>query len=201
MAHKMEVRNVTTLPIETRDAENGSRTVTGYAVKWEMKSHPLGFFREQFRQGAFAESLSRDNQFAFWAHDTREVLGSTSGGNLRLFEDDIGLKFELDFMDNEYDKRRYELIRQGIVEGVSFGFLPQKQEWDESDPDNLIRTINKADLFEISPGVAFQAYPDSTAATRSLDTRGAEDAYIEYRQEKLNKLKQEKERLILETYL
>lgn len=195
---KMEIRSVTMLPIETMSDEAESRTVTGYAVKWEMKSHPLGFFREQFKQGAFTESLTRDNQFAFWAHDTREVLGSTSGGNLRLFEDEVGLKFELDFLDNEYDKRRYELIRQGIVEGVSFGFLPQRQEWNESDPDNIIRTINQADLFEISPGVAFQAYPDSTAASRSLEADGTKDAYTEYRNAKTQK---EKERLILETYL
>jgi uncharacterized protein len=51
--------------IEIREEEDGKRTISGYAVKWEMKSHPLGFFtrfREQFKKGAFTESLNKEDQ-------------------------------------------------------------------------------------------------------------------------------------------
>jgi phage head maturation protease len=78
---------------------------------------------------------------------------------------------------------------------VSFGFRALKQEWDESDPENIIRTITSADLFEISP-VAFPAYPDSAVAARNADP------YKVYLQEKEDRENQRlKEKLILETYL
>ncbi|MGG3452161.1 HK97 family phage prohead protease [Domibacillus aminovorans] len=192
-----ELRDMPSLSVEIREEAGGSATVAGYAVKWEMKSHPLGWdsFREQFRRGAFTESLGKDNQFALWSHDTRTILGSKDNGTLRLYEDDIGLRFELDLPDTPNGQNAYGAIKRGDVKGVSFGFRAKKQEWDERDPDNIIRTITQADLFEISP-VAFPAYPDSGVAARS------NDPFQQY----LNERKQAQEaelrqRLIAFTYL
>lgn len=202
MANKkdLELRGLPQSTMEIREDDDGKRTLTGYAVKWEMKSHALGFFeefREQFKRGAFTDSLSKDDQRALWSHDMSKVLGRTGNGTLRLVEDDIGLRFELDLPKTTLGNDTYETIKRGDVDGVSFGFIPRKQEWDESDPENIIRTITDAELLEISP-VAWPAYPDSGVAARS------NDPYKEYRNEqfkKEQKLKQEKERLILQTYL
>jgi uncharacterized protein len=184
--------------IEIREEEDGKRTISGYAVKWEMKSHPLGFFtrfREQFKKGAFAESLGKEDQRALWSHDTSKVLGRTKNGTLRLYEDDIGLRFELDLADTTLGDDAFKTIKRGDVDGVSFGFRMRKQEWDESDPDNVVRTISQADLFEISP-VGFPAYPDSQVSARS------EDPYKVYLEEK--KIIEDRElrkKLVLQTYL
>lgn len=193
-----EIRELPGTNIELRETENGERTITGYAVKWEMKSHPIGYFvrfKEQFKNGAFTESLTRDDQRALWSHDTSKVLGRTKNGTLRLYEDDIGLRFELDLPNNTQGNDAYESIKRGDVDGVSFGFRMRKQEWDESDPDNVIRTINQADLFEISP-VGFPAYPDSQVAARSDDPY---QSYLEEKEDRQNK--ELREKLILQTYL
>ncbi|WP_227397332.1 HK97 family phage prohead protease [Jeotgalibacillus aurantiacus] len=183
--------------LEIREDGEGKRTLSGYAVKWEMKSHPMGYFRrfkEQFKKGSFSDSLFKDDQRALWSHDTSRVLGRTGNGTLRLYEDDIGLRFELDLPNTTLGNDTYETIKRGDVDGVSFGFKPKKQEWDESDPDNLVRTIVQADILEISP-VAFPAYPDSQVQARG------NDPYKQYLEEKEEReLKERRERLALLTY-
>ncbi len=190
----VEKRNLTTNSVEIRENEAGNRTLTGYAIKWEMKSVTMGWrrFREQFKRGAFTESLTNEDQLALWSHDTSKVLGRTKNGTLRLFEDEIGLRFELDLLDTTLGDDAYKTIKRGDVDGVSFGFSMLKQEWDEADPDNVIRTITKAKLLEISP-VAFPAYPDSEVSARSSDP------YEQHVLEKRNE--QRRKRLYLKTLI
>ncbi|MFJ7831793.1 HK97 family phage prohead protease [Peribacillus sp. NPDC097284] len=189
-----EKRELPQSTIEIREDGEGQRTITGYAVKWEMKSHPMGWFQrfqEQFKKGAFAESLTKEDQRALWSHDTSQVLGRTKNGTLRLYEDDIGLRFELDLPNTTLGNDAYETIKRGDVDGVSFGFRMRKEEWDESDPDNVTRTVTQADLFEISP-VGFPAYPDSQVSARS------DDPYKVYQDEKNKELRKQ---LILQTFI
>lgn len=190
----VEKRNLTTNSVEIREDDEGKRTLTGYAIKWEMKSVMMGWrrFREQFKRGAFTESLTNEDQLALWSHDTSKVLGRTKNGTLRLFEDEIGLRFELDLLDTTSGDDAYKTIKRGDVDGVSFGFSMLKQEWDEADPDNVIRTITKAKLLEISP-VAFPAYPDSEVSARSSDP------YEQHVLEKRNE--QRRKRLYLKTLI
>lgn len=190
----VEKRNLTTNSVEIREDDEGKRTLTGYAVKWDMKSVTMGWrrFREQFKRGAFTESLTNEDQLALWSHDTSKVLGRTKNGTLRLFEDEIGLRFELDLLDTTLGDDAYKTIKRGDVDGVSFGFSMLKQEWDEADPDNVIRTITKAKLLEISP-VAFPAYPDSEVSARSSDP------YEQHVLEKRNE--QRRKRLYLKTLI
>lgn len=193
--NQTEKRNLVTNDVEIREDENGKRTITGYAVKWEMKSVTMGYFKrfkEQFKRGAFTESLTNDDQLALWSHDTSKVLGRTKNGTLRLFEDDIGLRFELDLPNTTLGNDAYETIKRGDVDGVSFGFRMQKQEWDENDVDNITRSILKAKLLEISP-VAFPAYPDSQVSARS------HDPYKEHVEEKLRS--QKRKRMYLQTLI
>lgn len=186
---------MTTDKMEIREAEDGAKQISGYAVKWNMKSERMGYwhrFREQFAKGAFTSSLVDDDQRALWSHDTSKVLGRTKNDTLRLYEDDVGLRFELDLPQTQLGNDAYETIKRGDVDGVSFGFMMQVEEWDESDPDNIVRTISQARLIEISP-VAFPAYPDSQVAARS------NDPYKDYvNQRKKSELRK---RLILATYL
>ena len=164
----MEIRNLTA-DFQAENDEN--RTIAGYAVKWNKNSHVMGTrqrFSEQFMKGAFFDSLQNDEQKALWSHDMSKVLGSTKNNTLRLEENEIGLRFELDLPNTTLGRDSYESIKRGDVDGVSFGFKMISQSWDESNPSNVVRMISKARLIEISP-VAFPAYPDSEVQARSLD--------------------------------
>lgn len=168
--NKTETRELTG-KIELRENGEGKRMLTGYAVKWEMKSQVLGFlrkFREQFKKGAFTESLEKDDQLFLWSHDPSKVLGRTKNGTLRLEEDDIGLRFELDLPNTTLGNDAYETIKRGDVDGVSFGFKVEADEIQDTDNDLPLKTVTKARLFEVSV-VAFPAYPDSEVSARGFD--------------------------------
>jgi uncharacterized protein len=168
---KTELREIVTQKIEIREDEEGNRILSGYAVKWEKKSHVLGFyrkFREQFKKGAFADSLDKDDQRFLWSHDTSKVLGRTKNQTLRLQEDEVGLRFELNLPKTTLGNDTYESIKRGDVDGVSFGFRMENDEIEEPDDDLMIRTVTKARLLEVS-AVAFPAYPDSEVSARGYD--------------------------------
>lgn len=192
---KTETRELATQQIEIREGDDGNRTLTGYAVKWEQKSVVMGYyrkFREQFRQGSFLESLQKDDQRFLWSHDTSKVLGRTKNNTLRLAEDSIGLRFELDLPKTTLGNDTYETIKRGDVDGVSFGFTMISEEIEEPDDDLMLRTVTKARLLEVS-AVAFPAYPDSEVSARGYDPY---KQFVENReQEELRKI------LILKTYL
>ena len=166
--------------LELRKTEDEKRQISGYAVKWEQLSQKLGWFyrfQEKFAKGAFEESLSNDTQRALWNHNTDIVLGNTKNSTLVVEEDDVGLRFDIDLPNNSWGNDVYESISRGDVDGVSFGFTMQKEEWDESDPDNIVRTVNQAKLFEVSP-TPFPAYEGvSEVSARSMDE--AYKTYIE----------------------
>ena len=162
--------------------ENKDKYLEGYVVKWEQLSQKLGWlykFREKFKKGAFADSLNKDNQRALWNHNTDLVLGNTKPKTLELNEDDIGLRFSIKLPNNSWGNDCYESVDRGDVDGVSFGFKMEIEKWDESDPDDVIRTIEKAKLFEISP-TAFPAYEGIS----EVDTRNNTNIYDPYKEYK-----------------
>lgn len=175
-----EIRTQAT-EIELRTNENETKGITGYAVKWEELSQEIGYFykfREKFEKGAFKDSLEADTQRALWNHNTDIVLGNTKNNTLRLKEDKIGLRFDIDLPNNTWGNDVYESVQRGDVDGVSFGFKMTKEEWDETDPENVVRTVKGAKLFEVSP-TPFPAYEGaSEVSARSID-----DPYKKYKEQ------------------
>ncbi|WP_077705500.1 HK97 family phage prohead protease [Virgibacillus dokdonensis] len=156
--------------IETRitptNVNEDERTLSGYAVKWNRYSSILKRgskqFKESIRKGAFLESLLRDDQFFFMAHDSSKVLGRKSAGTLSLKENGIGLHFRLYVPDTSLGNDLFELVRRRDLTGISIGFRIPKggDEWDHSKYGLSYRTVHKAKLTEIS-AVALPAYEDS----------------------------------------
>jgi len=90
--------------------------------------------------------------------------------------------------DTQAGRDAHVLVSRGDVNQMSFGFLIRKQEWDESDPKNIIRTLIEVDLREISL-TPFPAYKATSAKTRS-----ARDDYADYKKELDETLVSEKEK-------
>ena len=155
---------------EIRAQEDGTKTVAGYVVKFNMRSELIyGEFYEKVAKGAFTRSLQENVIKALWNHSTDLVLGSTKNNTLRLEEDDVGLRFELDLPNNTWGNDAYESIQRGDVDGVSFGFVVRSDAWQYlADEDLYERTLLDVDLIEISP-CPFPAYPDSEVGKRSID--------------------------------
>ncbi len=166
-----EIRYLQAEQIEIRSGAEGeeTRTVTGYVVKFNQRSSLIwGEFYEKVAKGAFARSLQENVIKALWNHRADFVLGSTKNQTLRLWEDDIGLRFELDLPDSTWGRDAFESIRRGDVDGVSFGFNVRKDAWTFlSEEDVYERTLVDVNLFEVSP-TPFPAYPDSEVNQRSI---------------------------------
>ncbi|MCA9903838.1 MAG: HK97 family phage prohead protease [Anaerolineae bacterium] len=149
------------LQIRAGDAEKASK-VTGYAAVFNALSIELWGFRERIAPGAFSAGLGDDIR-ALWDHQTSIVMGRTKSGTLRLSEDDTGLYFENEPPTSA--THQLESIERGDVDQMSFGFRVLEQEWDEDDEGQLIRTLRKVKLYEVSY-VAFPAYLATSAQMR-----------------------------------
>lgn len=162
----MERRLITT---ELRASmEDGKRTIGGYAAVFDTLSVVLWNFREEIAPGAFADAIEKNNVRALWNHDTSEVLGASGNGTLRLDEDSVGLRFELELPDTQRGRDAFTLIERGDVSQMSFGFrsLPDGDEWRIDEDGQYIRRLLRADLLEVSP-VTFPAYPATSVGVRS----------------------------------
>ena len=82
--------------IEVRQDTDDGPVITGYAAVFNQASVDLGGFTEVIRPGAFANVLDRgDDIVALWNHDVNYVLGRVSNGTLVLYEDELGLRYEV----------------------------------------------------------------------------------------------------------
>lgn len=175
MANDKEVRSLT-VALERREADGGKMTVAGYASVFGERTNIAGMFDEVIEAGAFARSIKSADVRAYFDHDTGRVLGRKSAGSLRMKEDDKGLAVEIDLPDTTDGRDVRTLLERGDVSGMSFGFIPVRQEWDESGEVPLRRILD-VDLFEVSI-VSEPAYEGTSAALRSLEGVRRERNYL-----------------------
>jgi HK97 family phage prohead protease len=155
--------------VETREAQDGKRFIDG-VLPYNSRSEVLWDFVEVIAPGAFSKTLNDGADIkCFWGHDETDILGTRKNGTLVLNDQPDGLHFSVELRDTEIAKDHFEAVKRGDVTGVSFGFIATREEWDETQ-DPAVRTLKEMRLLEISPGVAFAAYPGaySSAALRSL---------------------------------
>jgi HK97 family phage prohead protease len=165
-AQKCELRAV---PLS--EGQSGPPKIAGYAAVFNVRSDLLGgFFVEVVAPSAFDDVLAKDTRGLF-NHDPNYLLGRTISGTLRLSVDERGLAYEIDTPDTQTIRDLVVApIARGDMSGSSFAMVvaPGGDTWHEED-GVIVRTIYKvAELRDVGP-VSFPAYPDSSAAQRSLD--------------------------------
>ena len=154
------------LPVEVRAEDDGLR-VEGYAAVFDQEADIGGYFREVIAPGAFTDAIGRDDVVFLFNHNSDTVMARTSAGNLDLSEDKRGLKINAKLMDDDPDVQRLSSkMRAGNVTKMSFAFMPEVQEWDDSQ-DPPLRTIKKASLFDVS-AVTEPAYDGTEIGLRCL---------------------------------
>ena len=160
-------RRVVEARMEVRAADGKSTPqIVGYAAVFNSLSQVLWGFREQIAPGAFGASLADDVR-ALWNHDSAYVLGRTAAGTLRLSEDAHGGRVEIDPPETPLADSFVESIRRGDVNQMSFGFQTLEDTWDEDDQGQMIRTLLKVKLYEVSP-VTFPAYTATEVGLRAM---------------------------------
>lgn len=158
---------------ETRKTDDGKMYIEGM-IPYNSDSEEMWGWKERIAPGAFKRTLNNKSKvYAFWGHDDTRILGASDNGSLILEDREDGLHFSVELRDTEAMRDYYEAVARGDVNGVSFGFFTEKEEWDQSS-DPMLRTLKQVHLLEVSPGVAFPAYPgaQSDAARRTLYEEG-----------------------------
>jgi HK97 family phage prohead protease len=97
-----------------------------------------------------------------------KVLGRTKANTLRISQDDKGLRCEIDLPNTQVARDLVANMERGDVDQMSLLFTPVRQVWDETDPDHPLRTIEAAEVHEVSI-VTFPAYEATEAALRSRE--------------------------------
>ena len=115
----------------------------GYAYRWGDDGHADGM-RETIEPGAFSDSM--DDSLFLSQHNPDKLLGR-EGKNMELIEDDKGLKFSITLPDTTEARDAYNLVKSGIIDGVSVGMDARETE---SEIDGDMRVIKKTRLREIS---------------------------------------------------
>jgi HK97 family phage prohead protease len=155
--------------IEKRNAgETESRSIVGYGAVFNTLSENLGGFREKIAPGAF-DTVLNDDVRGLINHNPGHVLGRTASGTLRLSIDAQGLRYEIDPPDTQYARDLLVSMERGDVKESSFRFFVDEDKWEEDVEGRIIRTIIKfSRLLDVGP-VTYPAYPDASAAQRSLE--------------------------------
>lgn len=143
--------------------EGAPPLITGYAAVFNRPSENLGGFVEIIRPGAFARTIQTEDIRALWQHNPEYVLGRTKNGTLRLREDEIGLRIEIDAPDTQIGRDAVASIQRGDVDQMSFMFEVVADEWEQGAP--VKRTLVEVKLYDVSP-VTFPAYPQTSVSVR-----------------------------------
>lgn len=161
------------IPAEIRSEADGLK-VEGYAAVFGQEANIGGMFLEKIEKGAFREAIGRDDVVFLINHEGLP-LARTRSGTLRLTEDSHGLKIETTLDPEDPDVKSISgKMKRGDLDKMSFAFLPELQEWDDT-VDPPLRTIKKASLFDVSI-VTTPAYDGTEIALRSLNAARGESA-------------------------
>jgi uncharacterized protein len=150
-------------PLHEQRAD-GTRRLVGHAAVFDSATLIAGEFNEQIARGAFKESIATGDIRALFNHDTGKLLARTKSGTLRLKEDAIGLRCEIDVPNTQVGRDTIELVRRGDITGMSFGFHPLAEDWDDR-VDPPLRTLKRINVVEVSV-VPWPAYEQTDIAVR-----------------------------------
>lgn len=152
-------------------ADEGSQVglIVGMAAVINQPTEIYPGFVETIAPGAFVESIARDDVRALFNHLDFIVLGRTKAGTLRLAEDQVGLRYEIDAdLRSGQVRDVYLAIERKDVTQSSFGFDIVAESWVYPQADEPVQhVIEKVNLWDVSP-VTFPAFPQTEVDARTV---------------------------------
>ena len=155
------------------EEENGQKIIEGHPAVYNRTTQIGDWFKEVIVPGAF-DNADLTDVALFVNHNTRSIPLARSRRNngnstMTLTVDDIGLHMRavLDVENNEDAKMLYSAVARGDMDGMSFAFRVQDEEWIDLDsdmPTRKIKSISK--VFEVSV-VTYPAYKDTDVYARA----------------------------------
>lgn len=189
---------------EARINENDENVgiIEGVPIVFEQKADIGGLFEETIARGAISEDVLRDVAL-FYNHDLKtKPHARTRNGRLSFNIENDGVYMNAQVnLDRTDSKDFYLAVRDGDIDGMSFMFRVEGDEWTDLDTDYPKRRITKIGYVQEVSGVNYPAYEGTCINARTdgsldsdkkaLDNARASllDSGVEKRELELEKLK------------
>ena len=169
-----EIRRYT-FEMRAENNENYGDFVTGKPILYNSLTN-IGPFDEIIEAGALDGADLKDVRFLV-NHNTDMIPLARSRNNnenstMQMTVDDGGMniRVNLDTANNSDAKNLYSAIQRGDIDGMSFMFTVDADDWENLETDHPTRHIKKiGKVFEVS-AVTFPAYPETTISARNALT-------------------------------
>lgn len=198
----------------TRAYTTEFRAVEGEDNVGVIEGTPIVFNQDTKLQSWDGEYIERIDPHALDEADLKDVrlfinhntdmitLARTKNGkgtmSFNIDDQGMHIKANLDVENNQEARNLYSAIKRGDMDGMSFMFRIESQEWSHLDTDLPVRTIKKISIVHEVSVVNFPAYPQTSINARSKEETEtsplaeARKAYAEEIAKKNNELEIEK---------
>lgn len=162
-------------PAEFRAAEEESKgnVIVGMPIVFEKKTN-LEFFEEVIERGALDEADLSDVLF-FVNHDTSKIplarskkKNKESTMTMEVTGDGLKIEATLDTENNSDARNLYSAVSRGDIDGMSFMFRIDDEEWENLESDLPLRRIKKIAIVHEVSAVSFPAYEDTSIDARNV---------------------------------
>jgi HK97 family phage prohead protease len=173
MKDKFEQRSYT-FEIRAEQNEEGIGIVRGRPIVYNQRTD-LGYFDEVIERGALDGADLRDVRFLV-NHDLSKIPLARSRNNnanstMQLMPDEqgMGMRVNLDILNNTDARNLYSAIERGDITGMSFMFSVDGEEWENLESDHPTRHITRiSNVIEVS-AVTFPAYEGTSISVRNKE--------------------------------
>ena len=148
--------------------ESESRTAHR-TIPYNTRSEYMGFW-EILAPGCFTKTLQQSRSIrVLIEHDDRKLISRTDNGSLRIVDTPTALEADFDIPNTTEGNDLLEMIRTGLTNGASFGFICMKEDY-RLESGEEVRTVLEARLLELSVVLSEPAYSASKVFMRSLSS-------------------------------
>lgn len=165
--------------------EDGKAVIEGTPIVFEQKTDIGGWFEETIARGALDNADMKDVPLLV-NHDLKSLPVARSRRNngnstmtLTIGEKGLNMRAELDVKNNQQAAGLYSAVSRGDLDGMSFMFDVESEEWTDENSDYPKRRITGfSKIYEVS-AVTFPAYSGTSLNARSVDTESEIRALLE----------------------
>lgn len=162
--------------LEIRADENESGVIEGVPIVFDKETviyDYCGHYREVIEKDALKNTDMKDVRL-FVNHDTDKLtLARSKNGkgtmSFEVQEDGVHMRATLDIENNTEAKNLYSAIKRGDMDGMSFMFRVDKDEWEDLDSDLPLRKIKSISIIHEVSVVNFPAYNQTSVSARSSE--------------------------------
>ena len=137
--------------------------IEGYAVVFEQ---PATYeFTEVIDSHSLDNCNMKDCVLRYNHNDGMFSMARTRNGSLELSIDEHGLKIRAKIIDTTQGRDMYKMIKEGLVDKMSFAFTVTREEWNDQTKTRRILEIDK--LYDVS-AVDLPYYEETEVFARTL---------------------------------